>query len=879
MIKKLILLILTLSYSNACHIDINATIYPKEQVIKATIIKDKKHKQTLHQKYPKQISEHFVSLLDWYTPPKTLCSYTLSVRLPASFTAISESESISVQEDEEYKIFHFSINKPIDYVNIIASDDYVVQSEFYNDINISSYFFSEHAHLSEQYIKKTKAFLKLYETMIAPYPFKTFNIVENKFQTGLSMPTFTLIGSRIIDKSFLLETSLGHEILHQWFGNSVFNNIQKGNWIEGITTFLADHNYEIKKGEDYLYRKNILHNYEVYIDKTNNFALNKFRYKKDKASSAIGYGKGTFAFHMLQKSIGKEQFFTILKKFYQKYQFKKISYVDIEKFFSKESGKNLKPLFAFLFEEKSIIELKTSPVNVLYNEGKYHIDFNISTGLSTEGLTLPLTLMINDSIHHVEIENNSTVSLVTETRPHKLTLDPNYNLFRKLSENEKMLTLSMLFTDIPISKILQQGIQKNTKKGFEIGIEKDLGSKKGFRLHIKSSDNKQLQHMQYKLPHYGKYQHLHFVDGKVVKKQKPSSQNGIQIELAKKNQIIKVPKPMNVQELIEQIENKKLIFIGEQHTKFSHHINQLNIIKALHKKGKKITIALEMFQRSFQPVLDNYIARKIDEKTFLEKSEYFKRWGFDYLHYKPIIDYAKKHTLPLIALNLEEEITKKISKEGLSSLTKEEEKKIPQDLSFSDKAYHKRLMEVFNDPYHVAAMPNSHRMYPSRLYQSQILWDETMAETIAEYIKSHPDQTVVVIVGSGHLKNYSGIPKRVKRRIDVDMSVILQDYQADVDIADFILHTSTLKTKRSPKLGIMLEADTLKVLSIIKNSTAEKMGIKKGDIIQSFLDMKTSSLADLKLALYYYRNHDNFNITVKRGGKDVHLKGTFSQIE
>ena len=86
---------------------------------------------------------------------------------------------------------------------------------------------------------------------------------------------------------------------------------------------------------------------------------------------------------------------------------------------------------------------------------------------------------------------------------------------------------------------------------------------------------------------------------------------------------------------------------------------------------------MEMFQRPFQQVLDNYVGGKISERTFLKRSEYFKQWGFDYNLYKPILDFARAERIPVIALNQRREIVDKVAKNGLDSLSEEEKKDIP----------------------------------------------------------------------------------------------------------------------------------------------------------------------------------------------------------
>ena len=771
--------------------------------------------------------------------------------MPKDFRAISEAEDIMIEKHAQTNTTHFSINHPISRVNIIASDDFKVQSQHYHDINISTYFFSQHDSLAKSYIEQTIHDIQKYEKHLGTFPYTRFNIVENHFQTGYSMPTFTLIGDKIIKMPFLLNTSLGHEILHQWFGNSLFNDYKQGNWMEGITTYLADHRYHDKPQA---YRKNILHEYALYVESNNSDTLATFTHRHDKKSASIGYGKGAFAFHMLQKRLGEEKFFTILKDFYQAFAFQKASYHDIESFFCQKSGKDLQPLFHFLFEKTSLIHLTADDFHLTYHDDhNYQLDFTIHT---KEGnLTLPLTLLVNKKPYTIKVKDNTSVSLTLNQRPKTLTLDPHFDLFRELSPHEKLHTLSQAFAKD--KNILEHTkIDKSAKKGFFIQVDSN-GT-----LKMRQSDTGQSHGMKQRLPHYGKYQSLHFIDGKLVQKNKPSTQNGIMISLYKED--------ANLSLALQQAQKSRIVFVGEHHDNFAHHQNQLHIIQTLYAQNPNIAIGMEMFQRRFQPILDAYIQEEIDENTFLEKSEYFARWGYNYRLYKPIIDFAKKHHVPLIALNLEKEITKKISKNGILSLTKEENATIPQSLDFSNRAYQTRLNAIFDDPQHFAHLPTSQRPDPIHLYQAQILWDETMAESAANYLKTHPKRIMIVLVGNGHLEYSVGIPDRVSRRIDIHSSVILQDVDFQENIAPYILHPHPMQTAFPTKLGVYLEGKSLKVLDIVPDSPAQKFCIHKEDVITSIDKHPLKTLSDLQLRLY--QNKGKFHtLSVTRKGKTIHL--------
>ena len=97
----------------------------------------------------------------------------------------------------------------------------------------STYLFPEDARLADEYLDATARYLDAYIPLLGPYPFEKFAVVENFFASGLGMPSFTLLGSGIIKRHYVQPYALGHEIVHSWIGNAVFNRAERGNWVEG----------------------------------------------------------------------------------------------------------------------------------------------------------------------------------------------------------------------------------------------------------------------------------------------------------------------------------------------------------------------------------------------------------------------------------------------------------------------------------------------------------------------------------------------------------------------------------------------------------------------------------------------------------------------
>ncbi|MBD1836694.1 ChaN family lipoprotein [Coleofasciculus sp. FACHB-64] len=245
-------------------------------------------------------------------------------------------------------------------------------------------------------------------------------------------------------------------------------------------------------------------------------------------------------------------------------------------------------------------------------------------------------------------------------------------------------------------------------------------------------------------------------------------------------------------EVLQQLAKVNVIYLGESHDSPEDHQAQLEIIQELYRRNRKIAIAMEMFQRPYQGVLDRYLAGKITETQLIEQSEYKKRWGFSWEYYAPILGFAKEKKLPVLALNTPSEVTRKVARKGLESLTAAERRYIPPDAEIrTDNPEYRQMVQQAFQQHQVAGHGSSANF--ERFFTAQVLWDETMADAIAQFLKTHPDYQVVVLAGQAHIVYGYGIPSRVARRLGnkiVQRSILLnptvdEPAQTDKAIADY----------------------------------------------------------------------------------------------
>jgi len=327
--------------------------------------------------------------------------------------------------------------------------------------------------------------------------------------------------------------------------------------------------------------------------------------------------------------------------------------------------------------------------------------------------------------------------------------------------------------------------------------------------------------------------------------------------------VLSVGKTPRLQQVLSALPDDRIVFVGESHTRYDHHLVQLEVLKFLHHKYGDVALGVEWFQFPFQSVLDDYLAGRISEAEMLHRSGYFERWRFDYRLYRPIIEYAKANDIPIVALNAPVELTRKIGQHGLAALAPEERASLPGTYGPISDAYRARVKAAFD------AHPPQGQSF-DHFFEVMQTWDETMAMHAADYLSSHPGHRMVVLAGSGHVMYGDGIPDRVERRTGVRGSRLLlgAELVGEADVADFIVLSQEQTLPSAGKLGAFLDTtgESLKVQGLVDDSPLKSAGVGKGDVIVAIDDMPTPTFADLKLALLDKAPGDKVTLRYRSSG-------------
>ncbi len=273
-------------------------------------------------------------------------AFDLDVRTPPGWESISQGERTRHEVDESGAHAVWHCPHPMEECYLVAGP-FHIESRTYGNVEALTYLRTPDPKLSDDYLSATRHYLEMYENLIGPYPFAKFALVENFWQTGYGMPSFTLLGDRVIRLPWIVHTSYGHEILHNWWGNGVYVDWDRGNWCEGLTVFGADYRYKEKAGADEArqYRLETLANYLNYVKTSDEIPLTEFRERHGASSQAVGYGKSMMVFYMLRDKMGNDLFWKSLALFYERNLFRKATWDDLRHAFEETSGLDLSSYF------------------------------------------------------------------------------------------------------------------------------------------------------------------------------------------------------------------------------------------------------------------------------------------------------------------------------------------------------------------------------------------------------------------------------------------------------------------------------------------------------------------------------------------------------
>lgn len=880
--------------------------------------------RTLLISYQKKIANSFQNIISekaviltsgWHPMLESKATFTLAAHVPPGFTALSQADQFEQVQSQGYAQFSFS--QPLHSLTFAAAR-YVVQKQTVRDgLTVYTMFFEEDQNLAADYLDYGVNYINRYEQIIGPFPYNHYIIAENVRPTGYGFPTFTLLGQQVIRLPFIKQTSLGHEILHSWFGNNIDVSPDSGNWSEGLTTYLADMAYRTESGEGPQVRKEAIQTYSDYIDESapplNHFLGAGHDRRTNQATRAVGYQRSAMLFHELQNRVGPETFYRTLRRFNQEFSSKSASWKDLQDLFEQESEIDLNNFFSQRLVRLDLPELEVADIGIKTAETTI-LSFSLLQKQSPPyELYLPITVKTLSGTHHFQKLINTArteISLSFDSPPLELIIDQSYDILRTLSAEEDTPRWSRLLGSEQILVILADESEKDVYEPFlkfaeryswpvkdssavtDDDLEQNslifLGTsgkhsrslfatpphpKDGFTLDVRvnplnlkqtialisSSSKDETQALIHRLPHYGKYSYLHFQNGNNIEKRVADSSMGIRVELEKPPGGIAVSQLLEFDPIVDRLAEHRVVYVGETHNSRPDHLLQMMLIEALFERDPDLAIGMEMFPRTSQPALDRYITDStFSESDFIRESKYYEVWRYDYRLFRPIFNFARKHKIPIIGLNVDREIVSSVFKEGTTeSLSLDQKQSLPTDRQLDMAGYIQRLSQT----HEMHGQGNHADGSLGGFIQAQALWDETMAESISTYLEKHPTTRMIVLAGSQHSRKDSGIPPRVARRLPVSQASVVNLATSSLlahelaATADYLFFLQSHEFSPQGKIGVVLQerqaqdGTEMEIVGINQQSNAIAAGIQEHDIVFTIDGMLIKTMDDIRLAL------------------------------
>ncbi|MBI3609567.1 MAG: M1 family peptidase [Nitrospirae bacterium] len=378
-------------------------------------------------------------------------TFTMDLRLPEHWEAVSQGERSRHERKDGLVESRWESPEPQDEIYIVGGR-FTEYQRAANGLQAMAFLRTPDETLASRYLDATVRYLEMYDKLIGPYPYKKFALVENFWETGYGMPSFTLLGPAVIRLPFILHSSYPHEILHNWWGNGVYVDYSTGNWSEGLTAYLADHLIQEQRGAGADYRRATLQKYTDTVAAGKDFPLTEFRARHSQATEAVGYGKTLMFFHMLRLELGDETFVQGLQKFYRENKFRRATFADLQNAFSGVAGRDLKNEFDPWVNRIGAPSLAVSNAKMQALGKGYLLTALIEQ--TQPGPAYRLRVPVAVTLEGREQAYQTTVILDTKrlnlelalpARPLRLDMDPEFDLFRRLDRNEIPPALTQMF--------------------------------------------------------------------------------------------------------------------------------------------------------------------------------------------------------------------------------------------------------------------------------------------------------------------------------------------------------------------------------------------------------------------------------------------------
>jgi hypothetical protein len=373
-----------------------------------------------------------------------LMTYRVTLELPAGQRGLVAGRLLEEREEVGRPVAVFASEQPAEDLALLAGpytvSERTVRLPSGAPIRLRAYFHAEVVELADGYLASAQEYLSRYSRLIGDYPFAGFSVVSSPLPTGFGMPTLTYLGADVIRLPFIRTTSLGHEVLHNWWGNGVYVDWTGGNWSEGLTTFLADYAYAEDEGPDAARAMRLawLRDFAA-VPPGEDVPLARFTARTHGTSQVVGYHKAAFLFLMLRDRIGAPAFQEGLRRFWREQRGRAAGWADLQRAFEAAARQDLAAAFAPWLTRPGAAGVRVEQAQAEQTAAGYRVRLVLAQEAPAYPLLVPIGIATDAGEERRRLElpgARGAAAVGLDARPSALALDPDFHLFRRLLPGE-----------------------------------------------------------------------------------------------------------------------------------------------------------------------------------------------------------------------------------------------------------------------------------------------------------------------------------------------------------------------------------------------------------------------------------------------------------
>jgi len=372
-------------------------------------------------------------------------AYRLVVDVPESQRAIAPGRLVGTHVAAGRRLQTYAFEQPEPAIDLIAGPYVLTQRDYASSAGrrlvLRALLHPEIAERAAGDLDAVERYLRLYETWIGSYPYESFSIVSSPTPTGFGLPTLTYLGIDVLRLPFIRDTSLGHEVLHNWWGNGVRPDYARGNWSEGLTTFMADYAYREQAGASAALEMRLgwLRDFAA-LGSAADQPLADFTARTHGAGQVVGYHKAAMLFLMLREAIGTDAFDRALRTFWREHRGGVASWDDLRAAFEAASSRDLRAYFGQWLSRPGAPDLRLAAARAVPDGAAWQVEVKLSQSGRPWQVRVPVVLRFADGSevqHWLDFDRERQAFGIAATKkPVQVVLDPGARVFRRLAPGE-----------------------------------------------------------------------------------------------------------------------------------------------------------------------------------------------------------------------------------------------------------------------------------------------------------------------------------------------------------------------------------------------------------------------------------------------------------